>query len=167
MAGYGFTPWPKRNPAPFEEAQRRLASAKKRLTAQFVADIEMDDDSFVTANEWASAVERALAEPEQNWTDEIADAAENLIDWLEEVPPSSRSGKPRDEAAVDALRAVREIGLAEHPRDVGRHRIRKRVPKFVLFEEEDRALATAHAIHEEAQRANLQPALRNLLRSLF
>lgn len=164
MAGYGFNPWPKRNPAPFEEAQRRLASARKRLAAQFAADIEMDDDSSVSADEWASVVDKALTEPEQNWTDESADAAENLIDWLEEVPPSSRTGKPRDEAAAQAVRAVRDIGTAEHPRDVGRHRIRKRVPKFVLFEEQDRALATAHAIHEEAQRASLQPSLRNLLK---
>lgn len=161
---YGFTPWPKRNPAPFDAARTRLGAARKRLQSQFAADIEMDDDSFETADAWASMVDAAMTNPEENWSDEVADVADNLIKWLEEVPPTSRSNKPRDEPAAAALRAVREIATSKHPRDEARARIRKRVPKFVLFEDEDRALATTHAIHDDASRANLQPSLRNLLK---
>ena len=124
----------------------------------------MDDDSVETAAQWASTVEGALADPDENWPDDVAEVADNLIKWLEEVPPTSRSGKPRHAQAADALRTVRDIATSKHPRDVGRERIRKRVPTFVLFEEEDRALATVHAINEEAQRENLQPSLRNLLK---
>lgn len=160
----GFAPWPKRNPAPFERARARLASAKKRLEFQFASAIEIDDDSFETADEWASTVEAALADPDDNWSDDVAEVADRLIKWLEEVAPTSRSGKPRDEQAADTLRAVRHIATSKHPRDTGRERIRQRVPQFVLFEEEDRALATVHPIHEAAQRANLQPSLRNLLK---
>lgn len=161
---YGFTPWPNRNPAPFEEARHRLASARKRLASQFAAEIEMDDDSIESADQWADTVEAALSDPDVNWSDDVADEADNLVKWLEEVPQTSRSGKPRHEQAADALRTVREIATSKHPRDVGRERIRKNVPTFVLFQEEDRALATVHAITEGAQRENLQPSLRNLLK---
>lgn len=164
VPAYGFAPWPKRNPAPFDAARQRLASAQKRLEPQFSAEIEMDDDSVETAAQWASTVEGALADPDENWPDDVAEVADNLIKWLEEVPPTSRSGKLRHAQAADALRTVRDIATSKHPRDVGRERIRKRVPTFVLFEEEDRALATVHAINEEAQRENLQPSLRNLLK---
>lgn len=159
----GFTPWPKRDPAPFDTARTRLSSAKKRLASQFAAEIEMDEEEFETADEWATTIDVALTDPDQNWTDEVTETADNLIKWLEEVPSTSRSNRPRDERAAVALRAVREIATSVHPRDEGRARMRKRVPKFVLFEEEDRALATVHPIHEESHRTDLQPSLRNLL----
>jgi predicted ATP-dependent endonuclease of OLD family len=161
---HGFVPWPKRNPAPFGKTRTRLAATRKRLESRFSTAIEMDDESTVTANAWATTIDQALAQPEQDWTDEVADVASSLIEWLLEVPPTSRSSKPRDEQTAEAIRAVWEIATSKHPRDVGRERLLERVPRFVLFRDEDRELATVHTIHEDVRRANPQPSLRNLLK---
>lgn len=160
---HSLTPRPRRNPQPFELARTRLASTRKRLQAQFASEIGIADKAE-SADDWASVVNEALSDPDTNWSAETIETADSLIKWLGEIAPASRNHKPRDEITAEALQTVQQIASAKHPRDVGPERIRKRVPKFILFEERDRELATVHAIHEAANRANLQPSLRNLLK---
>lgn len=161
---YAFNPWPKRNPRPFETARTRLDSARKRLASQFAALLDPDDEENLTAGHWATQVDDALATPESDWDEPTTQAARQLIQWLQEVSPSSRKGDPRGARAAEALDAAHAIATSAHPRDTGRSRMIQRVPKFVLFEERDRELATVHAIEQQAQRDEPQRSLRNLLR---
>lgn len=161
---HGLTPWPKRNPRPFDVARTRLVAARKGLESQFAALLDPDDEHSLTAGDWATQVDDALAAPDRKWDDPTSQAARQLIQWLEDVSPSSRKGDPRDARAAAALEAVHEIATSAHPSDTGRFRLIERVPKFVLFEERDRELATVHAIEAQAQRDEPQRSLRNLLR---
>lgn len=161
---FGFTPWPKRNPKPFDAARTRLASVQKRLRSQFDALVDPDAEEGLTAGDWSNQVCEALSTPEEDWDDSTTEVALQFIEWLEAVPPSSRKGNPRDSRAAEALKIALEIATTQHPRDEGRQRLLDRVPKFLLFKERDRELATVHEIETPAQRANPQPSLRNVLR---
>lgn len=161
---FGFTPGPKRNPKPFETARARLASTRQRLDNQFTALLDPDDEDEGTASDWWATADAALAAPDNTWASETIDAIKHLVEWLEEVPPTSRGRSARDTKTADHLRKVLEIASTEHPRETGRKRLRRRVPKFILFKETDRELSTVHPLAEEAARNNLQPALANLLK---
>ncbi|WP_323792203.1 hypothetical protein [Nocardioides sp.] len=161
---FGFTPWPKRNPKPFDAARARLASTRRRLDDQFTALLDLEDEDEGTASDWCATADAALAAPDDAWSSDTIDAVKHLVEWLEEVPSTGRGRNPRDSKTADYLRAVMEIASTDHPRDTGRKRLRKRVPKFILFNEADRELSTVHSLAEEAARNNLQPALANLLK---
>lgn len=163
----GVEPEPLRNSKPFEDAAGRLRAARRKLSSQFsAATVETADGEGVDINPdaWADAVEEALNQPDNNWPQDVIAAAERLCNWLEEVPPTSRSGKTRDPKTAEVLRSVSTIAVSPHPRHVAKERLRPRVPRFVLFREEDRNLATVHPISDEATRRDPQPALANLLR---
>lgn len=160
---YGFTPWPKRNPKPFNGARIRLAATRKRLHRQFTSDVDPEDERIAYA-EWADLVDTALGAPDDDWTSTTTRAITRLADWLDQPPTTGHSTKPRDAKTAELLRTAAEIAAEEHPRDTGRTRLRKRIPKFVLFKETDRELSTVHPINDETARNSLQPALANLLR---
>ncbi|MBE7325998.1 AAA family ATPase [Nocardioides sp. Y6] len=160
---FGFTPWPERNPQPFEAARARLASTRKRLDDQFTTLLDPDDEDEGTASDWCAIADAALAAPDDAWTSDTTDAIKHLVEWLEGIPPTGRGRRPRDAKTADQLRTVMDIASTDHPRDTGRKRIRRRVPKFILFNEADRELSTVHPLAEEVARNNLQPALANLL----
>jgi AAA domain, putative AbiEii toxin, Type IV TA system len=162
--GADASPYPKRNPQPFEAAASKLEATHRRLHAQFAAPVNEDDDEGESPADWANEVLAALKEPDRSWSEEAVAAAEALADWLEDVAPTSRSGNPRDPKAAELVRIALGKSRAKHPRDVVRQRLLPRVPKFVLFEDEDRALSTVHQINDEASRRDPQPALANLLR---
>ena len=161
---FGFTPWPKRTPKPFEAARARLASTRERLDDQFTAPLDPDDEDQGTASDWSDIADTALAAPDDPWTPDTVDAVKLLAEWLDEVPPAVRGRSPRDAKTADLIRTALEIAAADHPREIGRKRLRRRVPKFILFDEADRELSTVHPLAEEAARNNLQPALTNLLK---
>ncbi len=99
----------------------------------------------------------------RGWPNHLNAKADALAEWLEDVAPTSRSGKPRDADLAAAARRVKEIVNSEHPRDTARSLLLDRVPRFVQFNEEHRELERVHVINDEAARAGLAPALKNLL----
>ena len=98
------------------------------------------------------------------WTNAQDAAAESLAAWLEDVAPTSRSGRPRDQDLADAIRAAEQIANSEHPADAARSVLAKRVPRFIKFEEDDRTLVRVHPINDDDARDRLSPALQNLLK---
>ncbi|MGV0874456.1 AAA family ATPase [Mycolicibacterium sp. XJ879] len=160
----GAIPTPLRNPRPFQEAATRLESIQKRLASQFAAEAENAEEAADTPGSWAGLVAEALHDPEQSWSEEVAAANQSLCGWLNEVPPTSKAGKPRDAKTAELLQDAAAIARATHPQSVTNQRLRNRIPKFVQFRESDRRLATTHPINEEANRQKPQPALANLLR---
>lgn len=162
--GSDARPHTKRNPEPFEVAATSLESVRDRMPAQFAAPVDENDDDGATASDWANEVLAALKDPDESWSQEAVVAAGELADWLEAVAPTSRSGKARDPKVAGLIRGALAKSLAQHPRAVVRERLLARLPKFVLFRDEDRALSTVHEISEEVWRAEPQPALANLLR---
>lgn len=149
---------PKRDPAPFDAARTLLDRAKSRLSAHFDGSDQEDEDG---PTDWLATVEAILADPDRKWEDDAVAAANSLADWLVEVPAGNK--RPRDEKAARLLREASAIGAAEHPKDAGVDLLREKVPRFVLFRDEDRALPTVTPI-DEANRPAIMPATRNLLR---
>lgn len=152
-----------RNLAPFEDAQKRLTSARKRLGAQFDAD-QSEDEEEVDLVDTFQVVENALSQPDESWTDRDFAAFDTLSNWLEAVSPSSRSGRPRAAVAAQSLREAMRVSKTKHPRETGRERMLARAPRFVLFNDADRVLETNHDLSDDTIRNDPPPALRNLLR---
>lgn len=162
--GSDAKPYPRRNPKPFQDASAKLEATRRRLQKQFAAHVDEDDDESESPDNWAEDVLAALGDPEADWAEETANAAERLADWLDEVSPSSRSGKPRDSRTAELIRIALGKSRSKHPRGIARERLNSRVPAFVLFKDEDRELSTVHQLNDDEYRAQPQPALANLLR---
>ncbi|WP_412871276.1 AAA family ATPase [Cellulomonas sp. 179-A 4D5 NHS] len=162
--GSDALPHLRRNGKPFELARTKLSSTRRRLHSSFNEALSDQDGEEVTPNEWAEALLAALEDLDSPWTADVSSAAEALADWLDAVSPRSRNGLARDAEAAQLIRIALEKAQTPHPREVARNRLVARVPKFVLFADEDRALSTTHLINDAALRSNPQPALANLLR---
>ena len=162
--GAGADPTLKRNPAPFEQAAAKVASAQRRSHAQFAMLVDDSDEDSETFNDVADRVLAALRDPDVTWAEEVVTGAQLLVEWLNQPSTTGRTEKPRDEDASRLLRIALGKVQGTHPRNVARQRLIERVPKFVLFRDEDRALSTVHPINDQAARTNPQPALANLLR---
>lgn len=160
----GASPTVGRNPAPFENAAAKVEAARRKSHVQFALLRDRHDEDSETFNDLTDRVLGALREPDKARSEEMIAEAESLAEWLGEVSPTSRSEKPRDEQASRLLRVAAGRARSKHPREVSNGRLLARVPKFVLFRDEDRALSTVHQIEDDEARANLQPALGNLLR---
>lgn len=153
---------PKRDPQPFIAAAQALTAATDRLGLQAEATDEEDaDDEEASPESWASLAGELLDEPDRKWSEDDQDAVLALADWLDETPPNRK--RARDTEAAALIRAAAELGVAEHPAEAGLDMMRKRVPKFVAFAEDDRDLPTDTPIHTEEARAGIRPAIRNLL----
>lgn len=154
----GFEPDVRRNPRPFTDAHGALERARKKFPA-----VLTDENEDEGPTDWADAIQGLLEDPEAQWDQESVDAATSLADWLEAPANPSRTDKPRDQRSASMIRIAAEIGAREHPSEVGRRRISERVPKFILFTDTDRALATLTPIHDAAHRNVIKPALQNIL----
>lgn len=149
---------PKRDPSSFDTARSSLDSAKNRLRAQ-INRIDAEDGDGPAI--WLPKVEEALLDPDLEWDDATISAAEALAGWLNEVPAGNK--RPRDAKTARLLREASSIGTSAHPKDAGIEVLRDRVPQFVLFRDEDRALPTVTAI-DTANLPAIKPAIRNLLK---
>jgi predicted ATP-dependent endonuclease of OLD family len=167
-------PVPERDPAPFLDLRVRLERALKKLATQIssatdalVAENvpEGESSSLPDPASWFAAVLESIEDTDMaEWTNAQDAVAEALARWLEEIAPTSRSGRSRDQALADAIRAVEKIANSEHPADVARSVLSKRVPRFIKFVEDDRTLVRVHPINDDDARGRLSPALQNLLR---
>lgn len=152
-------PEPRRNSAPFNEADRRLVSMAKR----FEGKLPSGADDEPGPKEWAAHLHDALAEPDSDWDKTWLDAARSLEEWLREVPPG-RARNPRDARLADSLAVVSGLVTQPHPRGEAIARLASRVPDFVAFREGNRVLETVHEMSAEQVRKNPPHALRDLLR---
>ncbi|MBX7451921.1 AAA family ATPase [Mycolicibacterium sp. 3033] len=160
----GVIPEPARDPKPFEEAAKRLRAAHQRLSTHFAAAAEEAETESDTPENWVRMVTEALNNPDRAWSSEVLSANDSLCKWLESVPETSRSSRPRDAQTAELLQAAVRIAQSPHPSREAPRRLQKRLPKFVMFRERDRVLSTVHDIGEERNRSRPQPALANLLR---
>ena len=171
--GSDARPIPGRRSAPFTDLARRIERAQKRLATHIeaasraIGEEELEEDKETQLPDpaaWLEAITAGVFDTEvRKWPARLNKQADALIDWLEDVAPSSRSGRPRDADLAEAVRQVKQIMNTEHPRDAARRILLERVPRFVQFTEEHRELERVHNIDDEDSRANLAPALRNLV----
>lgn len=160
----GVAPTASRDPAPFELAAGKIDAARRKFHAQFALPLDEEDENSNTAAGLAESALAALRQPDETWSDETAHAVEALAQWLEDKSSTGRGDESRDKEAARLLRIALGKARSQHPQGVARERMLARVPKFVLFSEEDRTLSTVHNIADENARRNPQPALTNLLR---
>ncbi|MCH1865304.1 AAA family ATPase [Nocardioides sp. CFH 31398] len=151
---------PNRDPAPFAAALAALEASRTRLTRQIesAAPDHDEDDSPAT---WFATLAGLLADTEKVWDADDRQAADDLVTWLETTPDSGK--RPRDAKSAGLLRDAMAVGAVEHPREAGLRLMRARVPKFVLFGEDDRDMPTVTAISNEQAIGAMRPAVRNLL----
>lgn len=149
-------PRPTRPAKPFALARERLTKAITTLAAQFAAAADEDEQD---PNDWAATVGEALTNPDDEWSSQWTGAVEALAAWLREVPPGRK--RSRDARLAQMLDDVQELVSEEHPADFVWNAIADRVPDFVLFEEDDRALETSYNLQPE-HRA-IPPAVERLL----
>lgn len=151
---------PKRDPKPFVYAAEALSALEGRLSKQFDDSAE-DFDEEEGPTEWWKTVTGLLEDPERSWDEEQSAAVNSLAEWLEEIPTGGK--RPRGAKAAVLLRAAAEMGTLPHPKTAGIELMRERVPKFVLFKDEDRDLPTVTVINTPQAVAAARPAIRNVL----
>lgn len=153
---------PRRDPAPFIKAAEALERAKQRLEKQISASVdEHDEDADDEGLEdWVARVTERLSDPEVDWDAADGRAAEALGDWLDH--PSPRGKNPRDAKTATLIRTAAEIGSRPHPNAAGIDLLRERIPKFLLFQEDDRILPTVSPVDPQS-RDRMTSATRHLL----
>lgn len=151
---------PQRCPRPFEDAASAMEAALTRLSTQIAAAVDEHEEDDGPAD-WFAAVTALLGDPDHEWTDTERNRALRLADWLSEKPSGRK--RARDDRAAGLLRTAAQIGFDEHPNETGIELMRKRVPKFVMFEDDDRDLPTVTAVNTPEARQAIRPALDNLL----
>lgn len=165
----GLTPYPKRDPRPFDEALRSLRAVGKRLAHQLdsgppvPSEDDEDGETSLAPKDWHLTMLDVLQRPDDVWEATQIEHARLLVDWLRETAPTSRSGNARDDKAAGLLEASLAIGSTEHPVNAAHNAIHERVPRFVLFSDQDRELTMTHELADEGLRASPPGALRNLL----
>ena len=160
--GYEISPAPRRPAKPFEVAAHRLAATTGRLAT--MAAREKTDGSEEDPRQLMKTVGEALSHPDDDWGNEWQSALDSLVSWLQEIPSNARSTKPRDERLTALLLAVRALIATERPAQLVENLLATRVPKFVMFTEQNRLLATSNEMSSDQLRASPPPALRDLLR---
>lgn len=151
-----LSPRPGRPAKPFERAGERLTSARTTLAAQFAASAGIDDQD---PNDWATALSEGLSKPNIDWPELWTDALQSLSEWLNKVPVGRK--RARDGKLATMLDHVFELVTAEHPERSVWNSLTDRVPDFVLFREEDRALETSY--HLKPEDRDISPAVARLL----
>lgn len=159
-----------RNPRPFAKALDSLlkveiarANAVDLLVEHEVDDFEEvvhDARAALNPDDLAWNAERVAGCQEASTRLELAIEQINQIDVR-----SSKLTKVRSslEKALPLLPLAAEAGELPDPADSMRALLTKRVPKFVLFRDDDRDLAESYNLSDEALRAQLPAPLRNLL----
>ncbi|MGD9961092.1 AAA family ATPase [Nocardioides sp.] len=159
--GYELVPGPRRPRRPFDRAASQLATTMNRFAGATAAAAD-DEDEEAGPEDWADLLGRALAEPDEAWDDEDKGALLSLATWLDEVP-SGRTTLPRNPRLAGLLREVHASVSADHPYDAAGSVLWQRVPRFVLFEDDNRVLESVHELSDEDVRTNPALALRDLL----
>jgi predicted ATPase len=149
---------PVRDPAPFAAALAALQSLQARSPKMFEA---VDDDEDDRPGQWLEDCAGALGDAEHQWLDSEVASATSLVEWLGEVPVGRK--RPRGERQARLLQEASSFGSRPHPRDRAIELLRARMPRFVLFAEEDRELPTYSQIDDD-NRGALKPAIRNILK---
>lgn len=172
--GSDARPIPERDPAPFLALRVGLERARKKFAGQLDAATGALDAEGLAEGEtsdlpdparWFTIVLESIEHTNMaEWTNAQDAAAESLAAWLEDVAPTSRSGRSRDQDLADAIRAAEQTANSEHPADTARSVLSERAPRFIKFEEDDRTLVRVHPINDEDARDRLSPALQNLLK---
>lgn len=150
-------PQPTRPAAPFKDAKARLGTDAKRLERQFAG---AQSQEFEDPNDWANTLTKALASPDETWSEETTKALLELAAWLKETPQGLK--KPRDEKLAEMLDSLQPLVTTDHPTEATWKILVDRVPAFVAFEDNDRELETAYEMQPD-QRHAVHPAVSRLL----
>lgn len=173
VRGSDASPFPERDPAPFVDLETRINRGRRNLAAQIAAaskalrEEELDDNEtshLPDPDVWFNELIEGIADREATgWPNELSKSTDAVVEWLESVAPTSRSGKPRDVELAGAIRTVVSIIDGEHPASIARRRLMARMPRVIEFTEEQRELQRVHVISDEDARNDLAPAMKNLL----
>lgn len=166
----GITTEVQRSTHIFKAANAQIAS----VMALLEHSESLPDDERIGPVENVLRVGSALLNPsDPDWTD---DRLENLAGTLDSVDTMWRNIEGIEDAPED-FAALREqlvtlsrligdsinAGRLGEPADAMRDALQQRVPKFVLFTDDDRNIAETYPLGDEALRAEAPPPLRNLL----
>lgn len=157
----GVEPRLRRNQIPFQEAAEAVNAFRSREPESFV----VEDDDW-KPGDWAPQVQQVLDDPDAPWSPDQEKAFVEFIDWLgTQVEEKTLPKASLDVASLAArlLSEARSIMRSAHPNDVARDRLQARCPEFLLFEEQDRVLATEYNLADANVRRRPPQALVNLL----
>jgi energy-coupling factor transporter ATP-binding protein EcfA2 len=148
----------RREPRAFTAAIEALKAAAQRLAKPLAARFQDPDNNPST---WFDHVLRLLEDRERQWTEEEETVASQLVDWLSAAPPSA--SRPRAARAARLIAEATKTARQPHPKDAGRDLLEPLCPKFVLYGRDDRDLPTVSPIASPQSRAQLPPAIRNIV----
>lgn len=151
-----LSPSPNRPAKLFEQTRAGLVKATAKLEAQFA---QASDQGQHDPRDWAETVLEALASPDEEWSAQSLSAAALLAAWLRETPAGRK--RPRHAQLARQLDQVAALVSEDHPSDAVWNAIADRIPDFVLFEDEDRALETTYNLKPENRK--ISPAVARLL----
>ncbi|UTT62125.1 AAA family ATPase [Microcella humidisoli] len=159
-----------RNRAPFERAIQWLDKVESALSGAVDLLTEHKVDDFATALRDA----RTLLDPDdEDWGKERVDHCRSVITELDAAISqverigvrSAKLTKLRDSLKkfLPALQQAAASGALPDPEASMRALLATRVPRFVLFTDDDRDLAESYNLSDDRLRARLPAPLRNLL----
>ncbi|KJL24210.1 AAA family ATPase [Microbacterium foliorum] len=160
----------KRNPRPFEDASKLLAKAASRMEAAY--DV-LDDLEIDAPNDAIEAAEHSLDSSDTVWTPQrvaqLRIAGDGLRTFVNEI--DQQDPKPRNLTAlrtasliaVGSLLTAAVAGERADPRDAIRAALKQRVPKFLLFGDDDRELSESYHLEDSSLRESPPSPLKNLV----
>ncbi|WP_101845306.1 AAA family ATPase [Zhihengliuella sp. ISTPL4] len=160
----------RRNPRPFEAASKHLATAASRIDAalEILEELEID-----VPNDAIEAAEHSLDPADTPWTPQriaplriAADGLRTLVSAIDQEDPKPRNLKALKTAsliAAGALQTAAVAGERAEPTEAIRAALRQRVPRFLLFGDDDRELSESYHLSDPTLRDNPPSPLLNLL----
>lgn len=160
-----------RSPLPFAAALQpleRVVSALGRARKE-LSELELDLPDDVV-----DAAARSLAPTEEEWSPgriaNLRSAAENLEALARDIEEQGVKSatvtavRTASETAVTQLRVAIAAAEKPDPEGVMRHALLQRVPRFLLFGDDDRELSETYHLGDDNLRNYPPPPLRNLLK---
>lgn len=165
----GITTTVRRNPRPFEKASASLSKAVRAHAEAMDLlsdnDVEGFEDSILSAH---SNVDPKNDAWDEERVERLRQDIERLAAACEQVEGIQvRSAKLTSlrkglREAIDLLQDAAGAGALPDPQEAMRSLLLRRIPKFLLFSDDDRDLVESYTLSDESLRAQPPAPLRNL-----
>ncbi|MHC9046308.1 AAA family ATPase [Microbacterium saperdae] len=159
-----------RNPQPFRQAKAALEKVDGIFPS--AADIFADQEIDPPINDVLAAI-TALDPQEKTWNQPRVSVIQTALGALHELLADINGTKIRSskmstakkavEKAISSLQLAADAGERPEPSDVIRNFLSKRVPKFLLFGDDDRELSESYHLGDDSVRQEPPAPLFNLL----
>lgn len=160
---YELQPPVRRAATEFTSAITRLERLRGPISAHLEARSSEETDE-PDPEEWVESVMQALQSPDDEWQDEDLVALEWLTELLAQTQFRLKAERVLSKDLSVSLEGIKETVTSLHPRDRVLQALTQRIPRFVMFSEENRVLHSVYNLADENIAEDPPAALRDLLR---